>query len=106
MIPICDVMNFLIENRADGLEPKVLADLFDRMIWILRDNGGELLKVRDAWMNGEDPFRVEIALLMSEVAPFSNSLDMEENLSKIITRWPKFINLCEQVRRQWGRKLR
>ena len=101
MISIEDVMNFLIEERAPYLDPKVLANMFDRMIWTLNDNGAEITKVTADWVEGDDEYKVEVALLMEESFPYNDRATMEEQFSRLRGRWPRFGTLCERVLQQW-----
>ena len=55
-ISIADIMEWLLGESVANLPPEGLADVFDRLIWCLADNGYELLQVRDAWLRlGDHP---------------------------------------------------
>lgn len=101
MTSMSDVMDFLVENRAPELKPAVLADIFDRLIWIVRDNGEEISKVRKLWLEGNDPLRAEIALLMSEVFPYSSRSELRSKLAELSIRWPKLQQLCDRLLSDW-----
>jgi hypothetical protein len=92
-----EVMDFLVSRRATGLKLEVIADLFDRLIWILDDNGYELEIVRKRWLEGDDPIRAEIALRMNETFPYEEYQAMEEAFSKISNRCPHLKCICEAV---------
>jgi hypothetical protein len=74
--------------RAPGLRQRDLADLFDRLLWLTKDNGSEVLQVRDQWLTGDDPEKVEIALLMNEVFPAKDKRSMVELFNDICRKWP------------------
>jgi hypothetical protein len=96
-----DVMEFLVDNRTPDLELNVLADIFDRLIWVVDDNGAGIGIVRRKWLNGDDATRVEVALRMEEVFPFQSREEMEGTFSEISRRWPRFGHLCEKILHQW-----
>ncbi len=92
-----EVMDFLVRRRAMELKLEVIADLFDRLIWILDDNGQELEVVREKWLEGDDPVRVEIALQMSETFPYYEREKMERIFEDIGNKWPNLKSICEEV---------
>lgn len=101
MLSTFSMMEFIVENRAAELSPKVLADLFDRLIWIMNDNGYSISKVRQQWLAGSDILRLEVALLMSETFPFNSRLEMEQEFLRISNSWPQFRGVCDQILEQW-----
>lgn len=66
---LATAMDLLVRHRAPSLAPEALADVFDRLIWCLDDEGAALLSVVEAWLLGDDRDRVEIALAMTESFP-------------------------------------
>lgn len=101
MVAISDLMEYIISNRAPELRKDVLADFFCRMMWIVADNGAGISAVRRTWLQGDDPLRVEIALLMDETFPFDDRADMAVNFSRIGCKWPEFQTLCNNILAQW-----
>ena len=62
------MMDLVIENSVPSLVPEVIADLFDRLTWILADNGSVLHRILRGWLDdGSDLRRLRIALAMDEV---------------------------------------
>jgi hypothetical protein len=106
MTSMSEVMEFLVNDSVPGLKPGVLADLFDRLVWITADNGEAIQKVRWQWLEGSDPLRIEIALLMNEMFPCGNRSDMEELFNKICSKWPNFRALCEQTLCEWDKQFK
>ena len=100
-----DIMEFLYANRAPALPPEALAEVFDRLVWCLEDNGAALLSVREDWLRSDDRERVEIALTMDEVYPFHSEDDMRQTFEAISARWPDLHGRCEALieRRRNGR---
>ncbi len=100
-----ELMKFLYANRAPALPPEALAEVFDRLIWCLEDNGATLLSVREDWLRSDDRARVEIALTMNETYPFHSEADMHRALHAIGARWPDLRGRCEELitRRRDGR---
>lgn len=92
------VMNYLVERchpNASAIE--ALADVFDRLIWCLDDNGAELLEVREAWLASSDKRRVVIALSMNETFPFKHTAMMEDTLAQVAQRWPDLAQQCASI---------
>ncbi|MEO7731168.1 MAG: hypothetical protein ABIY55_09370 [Kofleriaceae bacterium] len=94
---MAQVMDFLFAQRVDGLPPAALAEVFDRLIWCLVDNGGALLEVRESWLTSDDKARVEIALAMDETYPFNKLEKMDSVFAKIATKWPDLASRCEKI---------
>jgi len=94
---VFDVMEFLLANMAPNLPPGALAEVFDRLIWCLADNGKELLAIRDSWLQGDDRRKVAIAIAMDETLPFDGGSQMRGNLEKIADRWPEFTERCDEL---------
>lgn len=106
MSTIENIMDSLIDNRASELKLEALADLFDRLIWIVNDNGEGVCSVRQAWLCGTDPVRVDISLLMNETFPSANRSDLEECLARVASTWPRFKNLCDETLSRWDMQFR
>jgi hypothetical protein len=100
-----DIMHFLVANASPGLPPEALAEVFDRLIWCLADNGAEIGAVREQWLDGDDPQRVEIALAMNETFPFNGGEAMASGLDRIARRWPMFAKRCAEIAASWQRTM-
>lgn len=96
------IMNYLLENSAPNLRPDALAEIFDRLIWCLNDNGTELLKTRDNWLATDDYNKVSIALCMKETFPYNNKEDMITNFNRIKKHWPSLSEQCDEIIREWN----
>lgn len=91
------VMNTLFAHRAVGLPAHALADVLDRMIWCLDDNGAALLRVREDWLQSDELERVEVALAMDETFPFEDRKTMEEVFARISAKWPHLAQRCDTI---------
>lgn len=94
---ISAVMDYLYERSPRNLPPGALAEVFDRLVWCLDDNGAGLGRHREAWLQGGDKRRVAIALAMDEFFPFRDQRRMEEVLIAISGRWPEFSARCTDL---------
>jgi len=92
-----DIMEFLLRSTAPNLPSKALAEVFDRLIWCLADNGKELLATRDIWLQSDDRQKVAIALDMDETLPLDGGLQLRTILHGIASRWPEFAKRCENI---------
>lgn len=93
------IMDALYAHRAPALPAHALADIFDRMIWCLDDQGAALLQVREDWLASDDRGRVEVALAMDETFPFNDVKKMDEVLAQISAKWPDLSATCQNIRR-------
>ena len=90
MAALRSLMDFIVDNSAPGLESHVIADLFDRMIWVFADNGGALLAVVREWLDqGDDLRRVKIGLAMQEAFVYARRTDIEEAFARLARRYPE-----------------
>jgi len=98
---ISSVMEFLLSHMASRLPPAALADVFDRLIWCLKDNGEELIRVRNDWLQSDDLNKVAVALAMDEVFPFGGGERMLIELNRISKRWPELEGRCTEILGAW-----
>ena len=81
-------MEYLVTHRATNLPAEALAEVFDSLIWCFSDNGHGICAVRHDWLQSTDEYKVEIALSMEEVSPFSTKVEMVEQLQRIAQQFP------------------
>jgi hypothetical protein len=96
-----DITDFLFANRVKDLPPRGLAEVFDRLIWCLSDNGQEILKIQREWLSSQDVERVKIALEMKEAFPFENPNQMNQVLKSISANWPELRVKCDETAARW-----
>ncbi len=92
-----DVMETLYEHRVKDLPHNALAEVFDRLIWCLADNGAELSAVKERWLESDSLGKCAIALHMSETFPYETVSEMNARFNKIVRKWPELNERCEQV---------
>jgi hypothetical protein len=94
---ISAVMDTLFVHRAAALPSDALADVFDRLIWCLDDNGAALLRVREDWLQSDELDRVDVALAMDESFPFADLTTMEDVFARISAKWPHLAHRCDSI---------
>ncbi len=99
-----EMMEFLWLRRAKNLPPNGLAEVLDRLLWCMDDNGLEILAVRGEWLAGDDIGKVRVALSMSEVFPFSTREEMTSVFDRLVARWPEVRPDCERIIENWDRQ--
>ena len=87
-------MEYFVAHRAPNLPAEALAEVFDRLIWCFADNGHAISAVRHEWLQSTDEYKVEIALSMNEVFPFSTKLELEKQLHRIALQFPRLREKC------------
>ena len=97
------VMNFIVENKAEKLGPSAISNLFDRMGWIIKDEGMDMNDVRCEWLEGDDFKLAEIAMLMEDVLPYDTKDRAEAVFSKLVKKWPSLKERCDFVLKQYKR---
>jgi hypothetical protein len=91
------IMEYLYKHRAPALPPEGLAEVFDRLIWCLDDNGADVMRVIETWLQSSERPRVEIALALEEVFPFNEREQMETVFAAISSRWPDLVGRCCEI---------
>lgn len=97
-------MEFLIDSRVENLPAIALAEVFDRLIWCMADNGHDILSIRLEWLKSDDVYKVDVALSMIEVFPFEDKSEMHRAFARIIQRWPQLQEKCDSWCAQWEKQ--
>jgi hypothetical protein len=90
-------MNHFVEHGASGLKPRDFAEVFDRLIWLTDDNGGEILDELERWLREGDERRVRVALALESVFPFRDRSSMARELERIAAAWPELDARCREL---------
>ena len=94
-------MEYVLRNRASNVGIAPIADLMERMLWLLAD-GDEVLRVRKAWLEDqEDVEKVRVALAMSETFPYESREEMVEQFARLTARWPILRSTCDAMLETW-----
>lgn len=96
-----EFMEFLFRRRAANLPPGGLAEVFDRLLWCMDDNGAELLRVRRKWLDGDNKEKISIALAMDEAFPCESRDEMSILFAKITRIWPDLAATCSGILVAW-----
>jgi hypothetical protein len=99
------MMDFLFERRARNLPAHALAEIFDRLLWTMDDNGAEVLAVRRKWLQLGDRERVLIALAMSEAHPCVTRDALIELCDSVSKRFPDLATKCNELIQIWNRDI-
>lgn len=92
-----DLADYLYDQSCDNLPPDALAEVLDRLIWCLKDNGTAICATRERWLLSDDRGRVEVALTMEEVLPFDDTGEMTTAFARICAKWPEFSERCQLI---------
>ena len=101
MVTTAEVMSFLVERSITGLPAKELGSVFDKLVWCMDDNGGEINLERRNWLRSDDKKKVEIALSMSEMFPFDSRNEMLDCFESVKQKWPEFEEICNSFLDDW-----
>lgn len=83
-----EFMVFLVERKANELPPEALAEVFDKLIWCMDDNGIEISAVQRKWLVSQERYLVQVALHMKDACPFQTLGDLFESLEKATNNFP------------------
>ena len=98
MKPIDNIAEYLFSRRAKNLPPNALAEVFDRLIWCMDDNGKEICEAIKEWLEGNNSEKIEIALYMESVSPYPTYKEMDITLKHISKKYPQFQEKCHEIR--------
>jgi hypothetical protein len=100
-----EAMRLIMAGLVDGLRPdlpgSVLGEVFDRLIWVLDDNGVALIAICREWVAGPDRRRVEAALSVSDGFLYESRAELERHLLPATERWPALAPRVAQILTGW-----
>lgn len=97
-------MEWLFARRASNLPPEGLAEIFDQLLWCLDPAGGpEILETQRDWLRSGDLEKIEIALAMSEVFPYSTREELAENLDRLVKQFPSLAPARDEKLNSWDK---
>lgn len=99
------VMNFVVDHRAPAVEPRSFSDLFERLVWLQSDNGNNIHAVLRQWLEGEDRYRIDVALGLEETFVFDTRKELVDSFARILQRWPELNARCEEIMESWDRSV-
>jgi len=99
-------MEHLFSRRAPNLPPAGLAEVFDRLLWCLdASDGAEILETQRDWLRSGDLEKIEIALAMSEVFPYSTREELAENLDRLVKQFPSLVPARDKMLDAWDKTM-
>jgi len=96
-----EIFEYLYSRRVKDLPPTALAEVFNRLMWCLDDNGAEILEIQREWLKSDDLNKVEIAIHMNEACPFDTQSELIEQLEAISLKFPALRRSCEKMAARW-----
>jgi hypothetical protein len=97
---IREALEILVAARSDGVPLLALAELFDRLEWLLMDPV-PIGIAKMQWALGDDPVLAEIALLMKEAFLVVSGPELNSILAQISAKHPDLRQLCDSVQSDW-----
>lgn len=77
--------------------PKGLAEILELFIWATDDNGAEIMRAVERWLQSDDVDRVRVAVEFQEVFPFRHRAEMDSVLAVVKARWPELVERCDAL---------
>lgn len=98
-----DVMNYLVDRRADDLPPQAFSGTFMSLSWYLAPEGDKILAVARKWLTLDDEYRVAVALGLDEVFPADSRAELVELAASVRERFPALAGPAEEWLERWDR---
>jgi hypothetical protein len=77
--------------------PKGIAEILELLIWATDDNGAEIMRAVERWLQSDDLDRVRVAVEVEGVFPFHHRAEMDAVLALVKTRWPDLTERCDAL---------
>jgi hypothetical protein len=99
-----NIAEYLFSRRARDLPPKALAEVLDRLVWTMDDNGKEIRQALRKWIESDDLERIRIALTCNEVFLYSTRQEMMDAFNSVCHRFPELRRACDEIIARWDRQ--
>lgn len=96
-----ELMVYLVERKINELPPEALAEVFDKLIWCMDDNGLEISAIQRKWLISRDRYLVEVALQMKDACPFQTLGNLIDNLERAMKNFPDLRSSINDFREMW-----
>jgi hypothetical protein len=94
----------IFEKRARGVEPKWFAEFFQKLIWMMNDDGIEICQAMRQWVVSGDVERAKVALEFTDAFYFRNRAEMLQVLTDLVKRFPELSQQCNEYISLWDHK--
>src|SRR5215217_838918 len=93
-----NVADFLLERCRWTTRdwPKGLAEILELLMAAMDDEGPEIMRAAERWLQSDDIFAVRVALEIEGVYPFLHRAEMEAVLAVVKARWPELSERCDE----------
>jgi hypothetical protein len=97
-----NLAEYIVDHRAPNSEPKCIADILERLCWILdQKTSSEILDTLELWLSGEDRLRVAIALSLEEFYLKESPDQLATTYEEVCQRFPEFRSQCDATLSGW-----
>ncbi|WP_121156519.1 hypothetical protein [Micromonospora pisi] len=97
-----DVMNYLVDERAEDLSPLAFSEMFMSLSYYLLD-GDKVLGVARKWLTLDDEYRAAISLGLEDVFPADSRAGLVELSASIRERFPALAEAAEVWVERWDK---
>ena len=95
------IAELLFVRRAKNVQPKWMADILDRLIWLTDDNGDSILEELHRWLGCDEEMRVAIALSLQDCFLWHTDEEMHQAIERIRVKFPALISNCDDRVAAW-----
>ena len=94
---IVNIAEAIFEQRAPAVQPEWLAEILSRLVWLTADNGSEIMRTLEEWLEGDNPEKIAVALAFDEAFLFRDISKAEEVFSALTIKFPEFSANCDEI---------
>lgn len=96
-----NIADYIFERRSTDTESAWIADILERLVWLLDDNGEEILSTMRQWIEHADLDRVRVALAFREVFLYQTRTEMVKAFDTLGSRFPELRERCDEILTEW-----
>jgi hypothetical protein len=99
----------MLDTLVDRLEPTLpgdaLGEVLNRLLWLMDDNGRDLIEVCRQWLTSEDRRRVEAALSIEDSWLYEERAELRNHLAQVKERWPHLAGRIDSILGAYDRQM-
>ncbi len=99
-----NIAEYLFNRRAPNLPPTALAEILDRLVWTMDDNGAEIHEAMRRWISSGDLEHAQVALACSEAFLYSSRQEIVQAFEQVCGRFPDLRRRCDEILAKWDRQ--
>lgn len=101
-----NLAEYLVGHRAPNSNPEWIADILERLCWILDEQtSSEILRTLTDWLGSEDREQVAVALALEELYLAETPDALATIYGELCGRFPEFRERCDSILQGWRKQI-